>query len=212
METDLIELSDSDNSNNSDNCKNNANNDNNANSGKPIIIKEKKQKHNKKKLKTNSKDSKRLPLVSKEPFSKENLEYKYKTQIEPDKVVIDRTNIVKENDEIILIQKDNISYENENVMNFIKFCIDRRLFDDTFYDFGNAFSIMATKLTSTFDLISLDGKLIENILFIEFFKNEIHFDGDIENVYNEIDKDKKGHITWEDFIEFFIPFVRYVTI
>ena len=142
----------------------------------------------------------------------ENLEYKYKKQIEPEKVIIDRTNIVKENDEIVLIQKDNIRVDNKNVMKFIKFCIDTRLFDDTYYDFGNAFSIMATKLPSTFDLISLDGKNIDKLLFIEFFTNEINFDGDIEDVYNEIDKDKKDKITWEDFIEFFIPFVRYVTI
>ena len=141
-----------------------------------------------------------------------NLEYKYKQQIEPEKVIIDRTNIIKDTDEIILIQKDNIHVDNKNIMKFIKFCIDSRLFDDTYYDFGNAFSIMATKLPTTFDLISLDGRSIDKVLFIEFFTREIEFEGDIENIYNEIAKDGSDKITWEDFIEFFIPFVRYVTI
>ena len=192
MDTDLIEITESTDSDNTDSPK----------------IRTKPTKHKKQKK---SKNSLVKTVEIKDPKIK-NLEYKYKQQIEPEKVIIDRTNIVKENDEIILIQKDNIRVDNKNVMKFIKFCIDSRLFDDTYYDFGNAFSIMATKLPSTFDLISLDGRSIDKILFIEFFTHEIEFDGDIEDVYNQIAKDSSDKITWEDFIEFFIPFVRYVTI
>lgn len=192
MDTDLIELTESTDSDSIDVPKIN-------------------QKPSENKKQNKSKDSIDKTMETTDPKIK-NLEYKYKQQIEPEKVIIDRTNITKETDEIILIQKDNIRVENKNVMNFIKFCIDSRLFDDTYYDFGNAFSIMATKLPSTFDLISLDGKSIDKVLFIEFFTNEIEFDGDIEDIYNEIAKDNSDKIMWEDFIEFFIPFVRYVTI
>jgi len=192
MDTDLIEITES------------------ADSDGTDVPKTKHKTTGKKKSKK-SKGSIIKTVEIKDPNIK-NLEYKYKQQIEPEKVIIDRTNIVKENDEIILIQKDNIRVDNKNVMKFIKFCIDSRLFDDTYYDFGNAFSIMATKLPTTFDLISLDGRSIDKILFIEFFTHEIEFDGDIENIYDEIAKDGSDKITWEDFIEFFIPFVRYVTI
>lgn len=192
MDTDLIELTESTDSDSIDVPKIN-------------------QKPSENKIQNKSKDSIDKTIETTDPKIK-NLEYKYKQQIEPEKVIIDRTNITKETDEIILIQKDNIRVDNKNVMKFIKFCIDSRLFDDTYYDFGNAFSIMATKLPSTFDLISLDGKSIDKVLFIEFFTNEIEFDGDIEDIYNEIAKDNSDKIMWEDFIEFFIPFVRYVTI
>ena len=208
MDTDLIELSDSDDINTNSPQKNN--NQDKKNTKTDV---KKKTKANTKAKTKNNKIKTEHPITNEvNNPSFENIEYKYKKHIEPDKDIIDRNNIVKENDEIILIQKENIHCDNKNIMKFIKFCIDRRLFDDTFYDFGNAFSIMATKLPSTFDIISLDGKLIENCLFIEFFSNEISFNGDIKDVYNNIDKDDKGHITWEDFIEFFIPFVRYVTI
>jgi len=135
----------------------------------------------------------------------------------------DKNNLNKENgndeimeigdkeDNITLIKKEKIEHSNPNVMNFIKFCIEMRLFDDNFYDFGNAFSIMATKLPTTFDLMSKDGKMIEKEVFISYFKQE-KYEGDLEDIFSEIDNDKTGFISWENFIEFFIPFVRYVTI
>ncbi len=144
-------------------------------------------------------------IIANDPTNKIN------TNIIPTDDLINGEGTVSASD-ITLIKKENIEHENPNVMEFIKFCVDMRLFDETFYDFGNAFSIMPTKLPSTFDLISLDSKIIQKSLFYNFFNIEFTFNGDINDIFSEIDKDEKGHITWEDFIEFFIPFVKYVTI
>ncbi len=114
-------------------------------------------------------------------------------------------------DEIIYIQKDNIESDDPLIMKFVAFCIKKRLFDDTFYDFGNKFSIVATKLPTTFDLMSKDGSRIEKEEFVKYFTKQ-KFKGDLEHIFNSIDDGDKGYVTWEDFIEFFVPFVKNVTI
>lgn len=116
--------------------------------------------------------------------------------------------------EIILIQKENIESEDPKIMDFIKFCLEKRLFDDTFYDYGNAFSVMATKLPITFEKLTKDGKKIERRTFLKVFRDEFEYRGDIEYIYNCIKKWKKGgkrSITWDEFSDFFLPFVKYIT-
>ena len=114
--------------------------------------------------------------------------------------------------EIILIQKENIEADDPIIGDFITFCIDERLFDDTFYDYGNAFSIMATKLPITFEKMSDNGEDIDKKVFYNFFENEYKFDGDLDFIYEYIDTDNKESVTWDEFINFFLPFIRYVTV
>jgi len=113
--------------------------------------------------------------------------------------------------EIILIQKENIDSSDLKIMDFIKFCLKKRLFDDTFYDYGNAFSVMATKLPITFEKLTKDGKIIEKSTFINIFKNEFNYRGDIEYIFNNIKHKETNIITWEEFSNFFLPFVKYIT-
>ncbi len=114
-------------------------------------------------------------------------------------------------DEIIYIQKDNIESDDPLIMKFVAFCIKKRLFDDTFYDFGNKFSIVATKLPTTFDLMSKDGNSIKKEEFVKYFTKQ-KFKDDLEHIFDSMDDGNKGYVTWEDFIEFFVPFVKNVTI
>jgi hypothetical protein len=111
---------------------------------------------------------------------------------------------------IVLIQKENITVDDAEVMHFIEFCVDKRLFDSTFYDYGNAFSIMATKLPMTFEQMTLDGESIEKNAFINFFKHT-NYDGDVEYIYNYIKKKDDEHIIWEELLDFFLPFIKYIT-
>ncbi len=114
--------------------------------------------------------------------------------------------------EIILIQKENIEADDPIIADFITFCINERLFDDTFYDYGNAFSIMATKLPITFEKMSDNGEDIPKKVFYNFFENEYKFNGDLDFIYEYIDADNKEYITWDEFINFYLPFVRYITV
>ncbi len=114
--------------------------------------------------------------------------------------------------DIVLIEKENIEIDEPKVMDFIKFCIKKGLFDNTFYDYGNAFSVVATKLPRTFEQLSTDGESIIKTSFLKGFRKNFRYKGDIEFIYEYIDRDKKGFITWEEFTEFYLPFVRYTTI
>lgn len=114
--------------------------------------------------------------------------------------------------EITLIQKENIEVDEPKIMEFISFCIDKNLFDNTFYDYNNAFSVIATKLPITFEKLSDDGENIPKERFIKVYKDTYHYEGDIEFVYNQMDTDQKDYITWEEYTDFFLPFVKYITI
>jgi hypothetical protein len=114
--------------------------------------------------------------------------------------------------EIILIQKENIESDEPRIRDFIKFCLDKGHFDNTFYDYGNAFSVVATKLPVTFEKMTTDGDNIDKTVFIKVFKETFGFTGDIEYIYGLIDIDDKEYISWEEFTDFFLPFVKYVTI
>lgn len=111
--------------------------------------------------------------------------------------------------EVVVVKKEKIEAE-KPVIEFINYCVDKGLFDDTFYDYTNIFSVMATKLPITFDKMSKNGKTINASEFKKMFKDS-GFTGDINYIYNLIDVDKKGVISWDQFIEFFLPFVKYVT-
>ena len=97
------------------------------------------------------------------------------------------------------------------ILHFIKFCIKNKLFDDTFFDYNNVFSIIATRLNSTFNIIRDKKDVIDKENFISFFKHTYKYKKDIAFVYDTFDKDNKNFITWNEFCDFFLPFVRNVT-
>jgi len=123
----------------------------------------------------------------------------------------DNSDNIEYKKEIILIQKENIDSDDPKIKQFIKFCLKKRLFDDSFYDYGNAFSLMATKLPITFEKLTKDGEKIEKNKFIKVFKKDFAYNGDILYIYNVINKDNKDFITWDEFADFFLPFVKYIT-
>ena len=114
--------------------------------------------------------------------------------------------------EITLIQKDNISTDDKKVMNFINFCIKENIFDNTYYDYNNAFSIIATKLPVSFEKLSKDGENIKNDIFVKVFKNDYKYRGDLKYIFRQMDKENKGIISWEEYTNFFLPFVKYITV
>src|SRR3989304_2098964 len=102
-----------------------------------------------------------------------------------------------ESTDIILIQKEKINYDDDKIMHFVKFCLKNNLFDDTFYDYRNAFSIIATKLPKTFGIMSKDGESVDKKTFITVFKKNFKYDDDIRYIYSRMDEGKKGRVTWD---------------
>ena len=111
-----------------------------------------------------------------------------------------------------LIHNKYITSDDPNISEFLEFCINKGLFDNTFYDIQNAFSVVATKLPKTFEKLSTDGNDIKKKSFVTKFKKDFGYKGDINFIYNHLDSKKKGFITWDEFIDFFLPFVQYVTV
>lgn len=124
-------------------------------------------------------------------------------------------NILKqESDEntMYLIHNECVSSDDPNISEFLQFCIENGLFDNTFYDTHNALSVVATKLPKTFEKLSKDGDGVNKRTFITKFKKEFGYPGDINFIYNCLDEKKKGFVTWDDFVDFFLPFIQYVTV
>lgn len=126
-------------------------------------------------------------------------------------------NILKQNNEddedtMYLIHNECVNSDDPNISEFLQFCIERGLFDNTFYDTHNALSVVATKLPKTFEKLSKDGDDVKKKTFITKFKKEFGYPGDINFIYNCLDSKKKGFVTWDDFVDFFLPFIQYVTV
>jgi hypothetical protein len=110
--------------------------------------------------------------------------------------------VVAENDKLL---------DDEDISEFIKFCIKHRLFDDTFYDLSNIYSVIATKLPYTFNDITKGKQSINRVDFIKIFQNRFKYTGNISYVFDCMDSKKISAITWEEFRDFFLPFVRNIT-
>lgn len=108
-----------------------------------------------------------------------------------------------ENDTMYLIHNSEPKSNDPKIANFLNFCINNGLFDNTFYDYKNTFSIIATKLNMTFEILSPNGVDINKNTFITKFKNEFGYTGDIDQIYKCFDKTGKGAITWDEFQDFF---------
>lgn len=119
--------------------------------------------------------------------------------------------IIDDSTDITFVFRNKKITDNK-ISTFIKFCCNEKLFDDTFYDYGNEFSVVATKLPDTFFVLSNGQDTITKRKFKYIFKKKYKYNGDLNHIYNKIDNIKKGHITWSDFKDFFIPFVKNITI
>lgn len=117
-----------------------------------------------------------------------------------------------EENSMYLIHNSCVSSDDPNIDQFLTFCMDNGLFDNTFYDMHNTFSVVATKLPKTFEKLSKDGKDVKKRTFITKFKKEFGYPGDINFIYNCLDSSKKGFITWDEFVEFFLPYIQYITL
>jgi len=113
--------------------------------------------------------------------------------------------------EITLVKSHEPIITDSEISQFINFCKKKKLFDDTFYDYSNIFSAIATKLPDTFEDMSENGNEIDKTQFISSFRKNYKYKGNIKYIYSIIDKEEKGFITWEDFKEFFLPFVQNIT-
>ena len=117
-----------------------------------------------------------------------------------------------EGDTMYLIHNSQPKSGDPIISSFLNFCIKNGFFDNTFYDYKNSFSIIATKLNKTFEKLSENGAYINKNTFITKFKREYGFNGDINKIYKYFDKSGKGNISWDEFLEFFLPFIEFVTI
>ncbi|MBA43038.1 MAG: hypothetical protein CMF62_03400 [Magnetococcales bacterium] len=101
--------------------------------------------------------------------------------------------------------------KDDKINNFINFCLKNHLFNDSFYDYRNIFSVVATNLPETFAKISKGDRIVKKDKFKVAFQKQYKFTGDIDYIYNNIDKENKGYITWEKFKNFFLPYVKNVS-
>src|SRR6266576_2462893 len=53
-----------------------------------------------------------------------------------------------------IIRNECLREDDQILSEFLQFCLTKGLFDNTFYDTHNAFSVVATKLPKTFDKLS----------------------------------------------------------
>jgi hypothetical protein len=65
-------------------------------------------------------------------------------------------------------------------------------------------------LPSTIAKISDDGETINKNDFIIYFKKSGYL-GDIDHIFNLMDKQEEEIIACDDFVEFLLPFVKNVT-
>lgn len=113
----------------------------------------------------------------------------------------------KINDKSIQITVIESNKTNSDAVDFICYCIDKEYFDDSFYSYSNIFSIIGTRLPVTFDKMSKNSKTIDKHTFCAFF-------GDYQKadvIFDIIDIHSDGVIDWEQFKEFFIPFIKNVS-
>jgi hypothetical protein len=97
-----------------------------------------------------------------------------------------------------------------DVKQFIDNCLKCHLFDDTFYDYNNMISILATKLPQTFCKMSNSSDTICKKQFIDFFHSQ-NFSYDLEKIFNAFIKKNMDELTWFEFRDFFLPFICNVS-
>lgn len=106
----------------------------------------------------------------------------------------------------IVIKKDNSIDYDSRIKDFVDFCIKKNLYEDCTYE-SNILSKITTQLPDTFKLISGNKKDIKKTRFLNVMKNKYKYKGDINFIYNNLDKEEKGYVTWEDFRSLFFPFI-----
>lgn len=112
--------------------------------------------------------------------------------------------------DIQIVEKE-LNDKDPEILKFIRFCIKHRLFDDSFYDYSNIFSAVATKLPNTFNTMSGGKNKVSFDNFNVLYKKKYKYRGNISYIFKYIDNNQKGYVTWEDFKDFFIPFVKNIT-
>jgi hypothetical protein len=139
-------------------------------------------------------------------FEEQNNQYnnEYDAYIREEECIIDDIN------DITFIFR-NHKIKDKQIKQFIRFCIKKQLFNDTFYDYGNEFSIVATKLPDTFFNISKGNETISERRFKYIFNKKIKYNGNINYIYFQFDPDQNGHIVWDDFRDFFLQFIKNIT-
>lgn len=115
-------------------------------------------------------------------------------------------------DTLYLIYNKHVDSDDPKISDFLKFCMKEGLFDNTFYDMHNKFSVVATKLPTTFERLSKNGDDVKKRTFIQKFKKEFGYSGDINFIYNRLDVEHKGFVTWDEFLDFFLPYIQYITV
>lgn len=96
------------------------------------------------------------------------------------------------------------------VQSFIDDCLKHHLFDNTFYDYNNMVSILATKLPQTFCKMSNYTDSITKQQFIDFFTS-FGFSSDLEQIFAVFIKKSVNELTWFEFRDFFLPFICNVS-
>ena len=127
-----------------------------------------------------------------------------------DEFTIDKIKNKLDDDTYHLI-KVSIKSDDKQIIKFIKFCIKKNIFDDTYYDYNNIYSIIATKLPKSFKKFS--GKT-ENITKLKFINNlkKLKFNGNINYIFDTFEKNDNNEIIWDSYKSFFLPYVKNIII
>lgn len=137
-------------------------------------------------------------------FEENNEEDEYDPYVCEEEYIIDDIN------DITFIFR-NHKIEDKQIEKFVNFCIKKQLFNDTFYDYGNEFSVVATRLPDTFFSLSKGKEIITKRRFKYIFNKKLKFKGNTNHIYLQLDPNQNGHIIWDDFRDFFLQFVKNVT-
>src|SRR5437879_2600707 len=79
---------------------------------------------------------------------------------------------------VFLICNNCTTSDDPDISDFLSFCIKNGYFDNTFYDYKNTLSVIATKLPVTYGkLCGSNKKDIKKNVFVKKFKNEFGYKG-----------------------------------
>lgn len=114
--------------------------------------------------------------------------------------------IIDDNIEITIIKEYK---KNDSILDdFVEYCIKNELFNNDYYDHSDIFSIIETKLPTTFDNMAKNNSTVSKVAFCNYFTNFKNS----KYIFDLMDKDNKKYICWDDFKNLLLPYIKNVVI
>lgn len=111
----------------------------------------------------------------------------------------------------LTVYSDHRARSDKRLVAFVDFCCEKKLFHDQHLNLADRDAIFETGLPETFESICKNKKGISKQNFIRYFRQQ-QYSGDLKYLFQQLDRRRHGLISWEDFADFFFPFIRKVVI